>query len=153
MIATKAPTRIPTPALGLRIDRHDGHRRRRRAGRPRDTRRVPVTTDDVREIARDLPRSCEVLVRGRVKFRVGQIVWLALSADEERLGFAFPKEEREAMITAEPGKFVRPAEPDLRFNWLEVRLPALDRVELRELVLDAWRMVVPKRVARAHLGD
>jgi hypothetical protein len=114
---------------------------------------VAVTIEDVREFARGLPRSYEVLVRGRVKFRVGQIVWLAFSADQEQLGFAFPKVEREAMLAADPGKFVRPVESDLRFNWLEVRLAALDREELRELVLDAWRMVVPKRVARDHLGD
>lgn len=114
---------------------------------------MAVTIEDVREIARGLPRSSEVLVRGRVKFRVGRIVWLAFSADQEQLGFAFPKVERDAMLAADPGKFVRPTESDLRFNWLEVRLAALDREELRELVLDAWRMVVPKRVAREHLGD
>lgn len=114
---------------------------------------MSVTIEDVRAIAAGLPRSCEVLVRGRVKFRVGRIVWLAFSADEERLGFAFPKEEREAMIAAGPGTFLRPRESDLRFNWLEVRLAAIEAEELRELVLDAWRMVVPKRVAREHLGD
>jgi len=110
-----------------------------------------VTVDDVRELVRDLPRSYEVLVHDRVKFRVGQIVYLAFSRDEEIMGFAFPKEEREAMLAAEPDTFVRPQQSDLRFNWLEVRLAAIDREELRELVLDAWRMVVPKRVAAAHL--
>jgi len=111
-----------------------------------------VTVDDVRELVRDLPRSYEVLVHDRVKFRVGQIVYLAFSRDEEIMGFAFPKAEREAMLAAEPDTFVRPRPSDLRFNWLEVRLAAIDREELRELVLDAWRMVVPKRVAAAHLG-
>ena len=110
-----------------------------------------VTVDDVRELVRDLPRSYEVLVHDRVKFRVGQIVYLAFSRDEEIMGFAFPKEEREAMLAAEPDTFVRPQQSDLRFNWLEVRLAVIDREELRELVLDAWRMVVPKRVAAAHL--
>jgi hypothetical protein len=113
----------------------------------------PVSIESVREVVRDLPRSYEVLIRNRVKFRVGQIVYLAFSRDGEQMGFAFPKEERDAMIAAEPGKFVRPAPSDLRFNWLEVRLAAIDHEELRELVLDAWRMVVPKRVAAAHLGD
>lgn len=109
--------------------------------------------DTVREIVRDLPRSYEVLVRDRVKFRVGRIVYLAFSPDEQVLGFAFPKDLREAMLAAEPEKFVRPVPSDLRFHWLEVRLAALDREELTELVLDAWRMVVPKRVAEAHLGS
>jgi hypothetical protein len=111
-----------------------------------------VTVDDVREVVRDLPRSYEVLVRDRIKFRVGQIVYLAFSRDEEVMGFAFPKEEREAMIEAEPEKFLWPQPSDLRFNWLEVRLAALDHDEMRELVLDAWRMVVPRRVAEQHLG-
>jgi hypothetical protein len=112
-----------------------------------------VTVDSVREIVADLPRSYEALVADRVKFRVGRIVYLAFSRDEEVMGFAFPKEERDAMIAAEPGKFFLPAPSDLRFNWLEVRLATLDHEELRELVLDAWRMVVPRRVAAAQLGD
>ncbi len=111
-----------------------------------------ATIDDVRAIVADLPRSYEAHVRGRVKFRVGRIVYLAFSADETQLGFAFPKEEREAMLAAYPTTFVRPIPSDLRYNWLELRLDAIDRDELEELVLDAWRMVVPTSVATRHLG-
>jgi hypothetical protein len=113
----------------------------------------PADVDAVRAIVRDLPRSYEVLVRDQVKFRVGKIVYLAFSPDEQLLGFAFPKDQREAMLAAEPEKFVRPRPSDLRFHWLEVRLAAIDLSELTELVLDAWRMVVPKSVAAAHLGE
>jgi hypothetical protein len=111
-----------------------------------------VTIDDVRAIASDLPRSYEVLVRDRVKFRVGRIVYLAFSRDETVMGFAFPKEEREALIASEPHKFLMPRVSDQRYQWVEVRLAVIDRVELREIVLDAWRMVVPKRVAAEHIG-
>jgi hypothetical protein len=111
-----------------------------------------VTIDDVRAIAEPLPRSYEVLVRDRVKFRVGQIVYLALSRDETILGFAFPKEERDALVASEPDKFLLPSASDLRYRWVCVRLAALDVDELRELVLDAWRMVVPKSVAAAYDG-
>jgi hypothetical protein len=111
-----------------------------------------VTIDDVRAIASDLPRSYEVLVRDRVKFRVGRIVYLAFSRDETVMGFAFPKEEREALIASEPHKFLMPRVSDQRYQWVEVRLAAIDRVELREIVLDAWRMVVPKRLAAQHFG-
>ena len=97
-----------------------------------------------------LPRSTEALVRDRVKFRVGRIVYLAFSRDETQLGFAFPKEERDALIESEPHKFLMPKPSDQRYNWVEVRLDAIDTEELRELVLDAWRMVVPKRVAAAY---
>jgi len=110
-----------------------------------------VTIESVRELALSLPRSYEVLVRDRVKFRVGRIVYLAFSRDEEMMGFAFPKEEREALVASEPAKFELPGLSDLRYNWLVVRLGAIDDTEMRELVVDAWRMVVPKRVAAAHL--
>ena len=112
-----------------------------------------VDVASVRAVVQGLPRSYEVLVRDRIKFRVGQIVYLAFSEDEQIMGFAFPKEEREALLAAEPDKFVRPRTSDLRYNWLEVRLAALDHAEMREIVLDAWRMVVPRRVATAHLGN
>jgi hypothetical protein len=110
-----------------------------------------VTVEDVRVLASSLPRAYEALVRDRVKFRVGRIVFLAFSHDDELMGFAFPKEEREALIASEPEKFLMPKPSDQRYNWVVVRLAAIDPVEMRELVLDAWRMVVPKRVAAEHL--
>jgi hypothetical protein len=114
---------------------------------------VAVTIDDVRELALTLPRSYEALVRDRVKFRVGRIVYLAFSRDETLMGFAFPKVEREALVESEPDKFLMPRQSELRYNWVVVRLDAIDADEMRELVLDAWRMVVPKKVAIAHLGE
>ena len=106
-----------------------------------------VTVDEVRELALSLPRAYEAVVRGRLKFRVGRIVWLAFSRDEERMGFAFPKEWREVLIGSDPEKFLMPEPSDLRYNWAVVRLAALDREEMRELVIDAWAFVVPKTVA------
>jgi len=112
-----------------------------------------TTIDAVRALALGLPRSYEALVRDRVKFRVGRIVYLAFTRDESLMGFAFPKEEREALVASEPDKFLMPSASDLRYHWVVVRLAAIDDDEMRELVLDAWRMVVPKRVAAEHLGD
>jgi hypothetical protein len=109
-----------------------------------------VTVEQVRSLARGLPRSTEVFVRGRRKFRVGQIVYLSFSRDESVMGFAFPREWRPVLIDAEPDTFLLPSRSDLRYNWLLARLSALDEAEMRELVLDAWRMVVPKRVAAAY---
>ena len=110
-----------------------------------------VTIDDVRALASTLPRSYEAVVRDRVRFRVGRIVYLGFSRDESMMGFAFPKEEREALVDSEPDKFLLPKARDLRYNWVVVRLEAIDAEELRELVLDAWRMVVPKKVWSAYL--
>jgi hypothetical protein len=114
---------------------------------------VSVSIDDVRELVEGLPRSYEVVVRDRVKFRVGRIVYLAFARDETMMGFAFAKEERAALVASDPDKFLLPRPSDMRYNWVVVRLAAIDREELSELVLDAWRMVVPKKVAREHLGS
>ena len=111
---------------------------------------MPVTAEDVRRIASTLPRTTEHLVHDRVKFRVGSIVYVALSRDETVMGFAFPKAERDALIDSEPAKFLRPEPSDERYHWVRARLAALDVDELREIVVDAWRMVVPKYVARAY---
>lgn len=112
-----------------------------------------VTADDVRAMALSLPRTEERLVRDRVKFRVGRIVYVAISPDETLMGFAFPREERAALIAAEPGKFLMPIRSDERYNWVRVRLAAIDKAEMRELVVDAWRMVVPRRVATSDVHD
>jgi hypothetical protein len=73
-----------------------------------------VTVEDVRAVVRSLPRTEEHLIRDRVKFRVGRIVYVAFSRDERTMGVAF----RDA----------RAGRPGLA-------------------------MVVPVRVAEAHLGS
>ena len=109
-----------------------------------------VTIDEVRALAETLPRSYEVLVGGRVKFRVGRIVYLSFSRDQMVMGFAFPKEQREWLIGGSPDKFMHPSTSDMRYHWVLARLSALEPVEMRELVVDAWRMVVPRSVAAAY---
>ena len=113
---------------------------------------VMVTVDDVRRVALDLPRTTEHLIRDRVKFRVKQLVYVAFSQDEALMGFAFPREERAALVRSDPRTFLLPAAGDMRFHWVEARTAMLDVEEMTELVIDAWTMVVPKGVARDYLN-
>src|SRR4051794_27672875 len=106
--------------------------------------------EDVRPLGAELARSYEGYVRGGLKFRVKQIVYVAFSLDETEMGFAFPKEERAALVASDPRKFQMPSASDMRFNWVHADLAALDPTEARELVVDAWRMVVPKKLSRAY---
>jgi hypothetical protein len=112
-----------------------------------------ATLDDVRRIAMSLPRTSEHLVRDHTKFRVGRIVYASVSADEERMGFGFPKDERAALVASEPDKFMMPLPSDERYQWVRARLPVLEVDELRELLIDAWCMVVPKKVAASYLDS
>jgi hypothetical protein len=111
---------------------------------------VPVTVDEVCDFARTLPRINEGLVRGYIKFRIKQIVWLSLSPDGTTMGFAFPKYLREALVHSDPEKFSLPSEGDMRYHWAHVRLAAIDADEMRELVEDAWAFCVPKGVAEKY---
>jgi len=111
-----------------------------------------ITAADVREWAMSLPRTSEHLIRDYVKFRVGKIVYASVSPDETMIGFAFPREKRAAMIASRPDVFVLPRLSDQRFQWINARMAALGQDEMAELIVDAWRMVVPKRVAAAHLA-
>ncbi|NYE21523.1 hypothetical protein [Microbacterium immunditiarum] len=106
--------------------------------------------EDVLDLGSELERSYPVYVRGRLKFRVGQIVYVAFSLDNLQMGFAFPKEERAALVGGDPKKFRMPATSDLRFNWVESDLASLDSGEAREFVVDGWRMVVPLKLSRAY---
>jgi hypothetical protein len=112
-----------------------------------------VTIDEVRAFAVTLPRSSEAFVRGRVKFRIGRIVYLSFSRDGTVMGFAFPKELREALVDSEPEKYSLPSQSDLRYHWVHVRLAAIDAAEMRDLVEDAWAFCVPKRVAEEYAAS
>jgi hypothetical protein len=108
---------------------------------------------DVRLIAMSLPRTSEHLIRDYTKYRIGRIVYASVSPDETLLGFGFPKEERAGLVASEPDKFMMPVPSDERYQWVRARLAAVDVDELRELLIDAWRMCVPKKVAAAYLEN
>lgn len=105
---------------------------------------------DVRRLGVEPGRSYEVYVHGRLKFRVKQIVYVACSLEERVMSFAFPPEERAVLVASEPHKFQLPSASDMRLNGVHPDLAELDATEARELVVDAWRMVVPVKLSRAY---
>lgn len=112
-----------------------------------------ATPEDVRAIVEPLPRAYEREVSGRAKFRVGSYVFAALSPAEDLLGFAFPRDERDGLVAGEPDKFLAPLRPDERYNWVRLRLAAVEVDELRELLTDAWALCVPKSVAAQYFAS
>lgn len=112
-----------------------------------------VTVDQVRELALALPRTVQAVVRDQLKFKVGRIVYISIAPDEQSLGFAYPKHERAALIDARPATFFPPIRSEERFNWVQAWLPAIDPAELPELVVEAWCLAVPKRVASDYFAE
>lgn len=113
---------------------------------------VGVTIDDARLIASTLPRSYEAVVHDQVRFRVGRLVYAAFYDDDTVMGLGFPREERDGLVASDPDKFLMPRPSEMRYRWVCVQLNAIDVEELRELLVDAWGMCVPKRVAAAYEG-
>jgi len=111
-----------------------------------------ATASEVLLVARSLPYTTEGFVRDHRKFRVGRIVYASLSPDEQQLCFGFPKEQRAGLVAGDPVKFVMPAKADLRYNWAEARLAEIDRIELAELLLDAWCIVVSAKRSADYLA-
>ncbi len=103
-----------------------------------------ATSDDVRRVGLALPRTYEHQVRGRWKLKVKQIVYVAFSRDELAMGFGYPLAERDGLVASDPETFFLPPTSDLRYQWVCAHLPRLDEAEMRELVVDAWRMCTPK---------
>lgn len=110
------------------------------------------TIEDIRRVVAELPRAYEAVVRDRIKWRVGRIVFASLSRDEELLGFGYPRELREALVASDPDKFLMPLKSDERYQWVRLRMAAVAPDELEELLVDAWRMCVPKKVAAEYDG-
>ena len=100
--------------------------------------------DAVRRVALELPRVHERQVRGLWKLKVKQIVFVAFSRDERDIGFGFPKAEREGLVASDPATFYLPGTADMRYQWVCAHLDRLDEEEMRELVIDAWRMCTPR---------
>jgi hypothetical protein len=104
------------------------------------------TADEVIAFGLTLPRTTEGVVRGRRKLYIGRIVYVAIER-EDVMGFAHPREWREALVDSDPEKFLMPlSRGDLRWNWVCVRMDRIEAPEMREHVLDAWAMCVPKKV-------
>jgi len=112
-----------------------------------------VTVADIRAVALPLPRTYEALIRDRIKFKVGRLVYLSIAPDERSMGFAYPKHARAGLVAAEPAKFFPPGRADERYNWVQAWLAPLEPAELRELVVDAWCLAVPKSVSAGYLDS
>ena len=83
-------------------------------------------------------------------------MYAAFSQDETIMGFGagrsgrlrlwyglpqgFPRGERDVLVASEPDKFLMPRPSDMRYRWVQVRLDAIDVDDLRELLIEAWRM-------------
>ena len=106
--------------------------------------------EDVRRIALSLPDSTEKIAWSMPTFRVAGKMFATLPEDESSMAVRCPKEERDELVLAEPGKFWV-ADHEAQFAWIRVRLAVLeDESELRDILADSWRQAAPPRLLDLH---
>ena len=76
-------------------------------------------------------------------------LFASLSDDGQVAGVKATKQEQEALIAADPATFGVPAYVG-RHGWVSVQLATADPEELRELLIEAWRLTAPKRLVAAY---
>ncbi|WP_181807841.1 MmcQ/YjbR family DNA-binding protein [Streptomyces shenzhenensis] len=106
--------------------------------------------EDVRRVALSLPDTSEKIAWSMPTFRVAGKMFATLPEDETSIAVRCPKEERDELVLAEPGKFWT-ADHEAQFAWVRVRLAALeDEGELRDILADSWRQAAPQRLLDAY---
>ena len=105
------------------------------------------TPDDVRELALALPETIERSSYGTPGFRVGGRLFARLHQDGESLVVWVDMDEREMLAQTEPEKFFWTPHYE-KHPMLQVRLAAVDREELGEVLRDSWRRRAPAAVLR-----
>jgi hypothetical protein len=108
-----------------------------------------VTESDVRSIALSLPATQERPSYGTPGFRVKDRLFARLRDEGETLVlWCASEDEKEFLLGADPAKFFTEPHYD-GYALVLVRLAALDRAELSELLTDAWRVRAPRRLAES----
>jgi hypothetical protein len=110
-----------------------------------------ASDDDVRAIALSLPETEERPSYGTPGFRVKDRLFARIREPGVLVLWVADEGEKDFLLRAEPDKFFTTPHYD-GYPSVLVRLGAVDREELRELLTDAWRVRAPKRLADAFEG-
>jgi len=109
-----------------------------------------VTEDDIRRVCLSLPGSVEKPYNHLPSFRVRSALFLRVhELPDAFLVRCANVEERNELLTAEPGKFFITAHYD-DYPAVLVRLSHVDLDEMAELVIESWRVCAPKRMLAAY---
>jgi hypothetical protein len=105
--------------------------------------------DRVREISLALPETEQSMSWGTPSFKARGKMFLRQHEDDDLIVLKVERHERDALTAERPDTFIVTPHYE-NYQYMLVRTVALDTDELRELITDAWRLCVPKTVARRY---
>src|SRR5687767_4487335 len=110
-----------------------------------------MSADDFRNLALEMPEAIEAEHMGHPDFRVGGKIFATLGPSGEDWGMVkLTPEQQEQWIDAEPDAFSPVKGGWGRKGATNVRLEAATAKNLRGALIEAWRNVAPKRLAKQH---
>ena len=105
------------------------------------------TFDDVRRIAMSLPEAEEILTwETDVTFRVRKKIFAIGGDGSDHASIKASPTAQADLIDRDPEAFTVAAYVG-RFGWVNVDLRRIDEPTLRTLLVEAWRLTAPKRLA------
>jgi hypothetical protein len=106
-----------------------------------------ATFDDVRRIAMGLPEAEEILTwETDVTFRIRKKIFAIGGDGSDGVSIKATPLTQADLIDRDPDTFRSSAYVG-RFGWVTVQLDRVDDETLRDLVIGAWRLTAPKRLA------
>ncbi|MGH2749400.1 MAG: MmcQ/YjbR family DNA-binding protein [Actinomycetota bacterium] len=103
-----------------------------------------VPFDVVRELALELPETEETTSYGTPAFKVRKKLFARLREEGDVLVVKVERDERAALIESEPDVYFFTPHYE-NYGFVLVRLDAVDRDELREILTDSWRLAAPRK--------
>jgi hypothetical protein len=110
-----------------------------------------MTATAFRKLALSLPEAHEAPHFERASFRVGKKIFATLTDGGEAMVRVLPPERLFALLSGRPDVFFDFGGWTVRHGSLGVKLAKVDAALMRELLIDSWAKVAPKR-ARAALS-
>lgn len=107
------------------------------------------TPAEVRAIVERLPDAVEQETWGHPTFRVRNKMFAAMAADGATISIKATREEQQALMQGDGETFFHPKFVGVH-GWIGVTLARVDGDELRELLVEAWRMTAAKRAVAAY---
>jgi len=107
-----------------------------------------VTEDEVRGWALEPPGAHEEETWGAATFRVRRKIFVIARFADGVASVKADRADQAELVAGDPATY-RVASHVGRFGWVEVVLASADPVELRSVVLEAWRRTAPRGLQAA----
>jgi hypothetical protein len=108
-----------------------------------------VTAEQARTISLSLPEAEEHDHWGKPSFRVRNKIFAVIQEDGVSLVVKTTRDDRTAYTTMDPDVYSVPTSFS-NLNYMIVRLDLISSAEFRDVLVQAWRCVSPKRLIAAY---